>query len=88
MKKKNHSLDSIVSINPQVRGGAPCFKNTRIPVSYVIKHFELGWNIDEIVNLFPELSKTKISKVLSYIEKLVTNEKQKINSLDSRRVNA
>ncbi len=79
MNLKNLLLNKLITVDPNIRDGTPCFKNTRIPVSYVLKHFKLGWNIDEIVKLFPELSKSKISQVLSYFDHLVEYDKEKIN---------
>ncbi len=77
MNKNN--LDNIISINPYVRDGKPCFKNTRIPVDYVLEHFTKGWNIDEISEFFPELKKKDINKVLRYLSKNINstiNEKE------------
>ena len=65
MKKSNmklNGLSNIITINPDVRNGRACFKNTRIPVDYVLKHLERGWNIDEVSALFPELKKSDIIK--------------------------
>ena len=70
---KNNDLNSIVSISPHVRDGKPCFKNSRIPVEYVLEHFAKGWNIDEISELFPEIKKSNVSKVLHYLSGAMSN---------------
>lgn len=64
--KKLNGLSQIVSINPKVRDGRPCFVNTRIPVDFVLKHFAKGWNIEEISKLFPEVKKEYIIKAQEY----------------------
>lgn len=66
MNKNLNGLSSIISINPQVRSGRPCFINIRIPVDFVLKHFTKGWDIDEVSKLFPELKREDIVKVQDY----------------------
>jgi uncharacterized protein (DUF433 family) len=45
-----------ISINKKIRGGNPCFINTRIPVGYVLDHLKQGYTVKDIKKLFPEVS--------------------------------
>jgi uncharacterized protein (DUF433 family) len=47
-------------------GGDPIVKGTRIPVSIIFQHYEMGKDIDEIYKDFPSLSLARISDALSY----------------------
>lgn len=80
MTKRNlpKSLKEIITISPQVKDGKPCFKDTRIPVYYVLNHLRLGWSIDEVYGLFPEIKRDYINKAVKYlfgIFKTSSNEK-------------
>lgn len=61
-----NGLSKIVTMKSTVRGGKPCFKNTRIPVDYVIKHLEKGWDLSEVKDLFPELNEGDIKKTYEH----------------------
>jgi uncharacterized protein (DUF433 family) len=47
---------TIISSNPKIMGGVPCFDGTRIPVSMIIFEFEvLRHTIAEILMEYPTL---------------------------------
>ena len=60
-------LGPLVSVNPKVMGGVPCFRHTRVPVGLVIEHFAKGWNIKEIKQLFPDISFEGLKKTMTII---------------------
>ena len=47
--------DRIVS-NPEICGGVPCVKGTRIPVHIILSHLAAGESKEEILENFPELT--------------------------------
>lgn len=50
----------------EVQGGRPIIKGTRIPVSTIIIRYKQGEGVDEILELYPELTPAKIHDTLSY----------------------
>ena len=66
-------LRPIISIHPQVMGGVPRYKNTRIPVYLVVEHFAKGWNNKEIHKLFPDVSLSRINQTISVISSEIKN---------------
>jgi len=44
--------------------GAPCFRNTRVPVQSLIDFLEGGETIDEFLALYPAVSREQVMTVL------------------------
>ncbi len=66
--------DRIVS-NPNVLGGKPCVKGTRIPVYMVLELVETGISFSEITaKYYPQLSKEDIKACIAYARQIVQNE--------------
>lgn len=54
MKKK------VVSVDPEVMGGTPCFTGTRVPVQTLLDYIEAGDSIDEFLEDFPTVTRQQI----------------------------
>jgi len=55
---------SVVSINPKVQGGVPCFAGSRVPVSSLFDHLKKGYTVDEFLADFPTVSKVQVDALL------------------------
>lgn len=55
-----------ISINPNVRFGKPCIKDTRITVYDVLSWFSEGMTIPQIIEDFPELNELQIKACLAF----------------------
>lgn len=55
-----------ISINPNVRFGKPCVKQTRISVYDVLGWLASGMSIPTIIEDYPELSENAIRACLAY----------------------
>ena len=56
----------IIKINPEVRFGKPCIRNTRISVYDILSWLASGMSHTEILEDFPELSNSDILASLAY----------------------
>jgi uncharacterized protein (DUF433 family) len=56
----------LISINPNIRFGKPCIKNTRISVGDILGWLAAGMTYDEIIEDFPELSIESIRAALAF----------------------
>jgi uncharacterized protein (DUF433 family) len=56
---------SVVSIDPEIMGGTPCFAGTRVPVQTLLDYIEVGDSIDDFLDGFPSVSK---ERVVAYLE--------------------
>ena len=55
-----------VSVDPEVRGGEPCFSGTRVPVSSLFVNLEGGVSLDEYLDAFPAVKRAQALAVLEF----------------------
>ena len=71
----------LIEINPEILGGKPIIKGTRIPVSLIFELISLNYSIDEIILEYPHLSRDIILGVLELgKDALSTLSEDSINS--------
>ena len=51
---------------PGVCGGYPVIRNTRIPVSLIVEFNRQGADVDELVALYPHISREQVQGALDY----------------------
>jgi uncharacterized protein (DUF433 family) len=56
--------NNVVTINPKVLGGTPCFAGTRVPVKSLFDHLEGGYNVDYFLMQFPSVKRDQVMAVL------------------------
>jgi len=56
---------SVVLRDPDVMGGAPVFRDTRVPVQTLLDYLEAGETIDEFLVGFPSV---KRAQVIAFLE--------------------
>ncbi|MFX1387645.1 MAG: DUF433 domain-containing protein [Promethearchaeota archaeon] len=57
-------MSEIIESNPEILGGKPIIKGTRIPVALIYELIGLNYSIDQILEEYPHLSRTIILKIL------------------------
>jgi uncharacterized protein (DUF433 family) len=62
------SIDDLITIDPDILGGTPVFKGTRVPVRTLFEYLENDYSLDEILECFPSLSREMVRKVLERSE--------------------
>jgi uncharacterized protein (DUF433 family) len=55
---------SVVTVDPDVQGGLPCFAGTRVPVVSLFDHLKQGCRVEEFLEDFPTVSKEQVEAVL------------------------
>ena len=60
-------MEPIVTINPKVMPGAPCFAGTRVEVQTFFDHLEAGYTMDGFLEQFPTVRKEQIVRLLSIL---------------------
>lgn len=56
---------SVMSRNPEIMGGAPVFRGTRVPVQTLLDYLEAGDSIDRFLEGFPSVSR---EQVIAFLE--------------------
>jgi uncharacterized protein (DUF433 family) len=58
------NMSGIIDSNPEIFGGKPIVKGTRIPVELVFELFALEMSFDEIIEDYPSLTEEILKKML------------------------
>ena len=64
------TLDQAVSRDPLTMSGALCFRDTRVPVSTLFDHIEVG-RLEEFYKGFPSVSPEMVVAVLESSQRLI-----------------
>ena len=59
-------LSSYISIDPNIRFGKPCIKNTRIAISDILQWLASGMSHTEILEDYPSLTEDHIRAALMF----------------------
>lgn len=60
-------LKRYISIDPDILGGAPVVKGTRIPVERVFKLVDQGYDLSKFKEEFPQVHTEIIQSLISYL---------------------
>ena len=64
-----------ITIDPDILGGTPVFRGTRVPVESLFDHLESGVSLDEFLSDFPTVSREQAVEVLELAEEILTSSK-------------
>ena len=59
-------ISTIVSSDPDVQGGAPVFRGTRVPVQSLFDHLESGDSIDDCLDGFRTVTREQVVALLEF----------------------
>lgn len=54
----------LINIDPELMGGTPVFRGTRVPVRSLIEHLQGNVSIEEFLDDFPSVSKEQAIELL------------------------
>ena len=62
----NHSSPSLpITIDPDILGGTPAFRGTRVPVQTLFDYLVDGFSLDEFLDNFPTVQRIDALQVLN-----------------------
>jgi uncharacterized protein (DUF433 family) len=59
-----------IAVDPNICGGVPCIRGTRVPVSVILDALAEGLTPDEVRDHFPQLQPEDIRAALAYAAEL------------------
>ena len=62
------SSTDLITIDPEILGGAPVFKGTRVPVKTLFEYLENDYSLEEFLECFPSVSRELALRVLERSE--------------------
>jgi len=75
-------MKEIIECNPQILGGKPIIKGTRIPVSLIFELIGLNYSLEDIKREYPSLSR----KILIKIIELGQDAKRNLIKIDLEKI--
>jgi len=69
------NVKDLITIDPEILGGHPVFKGTRVPVETLFDHLEEGVSLNEFLDDFDTVTKDQAIAVIKIASKLLSSEK-------------
>lgn len=58
----------LITIDPEILGGAPVFRGTRVPVKTLFEYLENDYSLEEFLECFPSVTRELACQVLERSE--------------------
>ena len=62
------NADNLITVDPDVLGGTPVFKGTRVPVKTLFEYLENDYTLEEFLECFPTVTRALACRVLERSE--------------------
>ena len=73
VERSSMKRESVIVSGPEILGGTPCFRGTRVPVDSLIDYLEAGDSLDEFLDNFPSVSREAAVAALEEAKALLTS---------------
>jgi len=60
--------------DPEICGGQPTIKGTRVLVTVILDYLKDGISFDEILESFPSITREDIQEIIAYAKEMITGE--------------
>jgi len=67
-----HRMSEIVSTDPDLMHGTPCFRGTRVPVRLLLDDLKSGYTVEQFLAGCPTVSREQVERYLELVQDLVT----------------
>jgi len=61
------SEDYVIISDPEVCGGKPVARGTRVPVQYILELWDKGYDVDAIHKEYPTVHKGLINRIIKHL---------------------
>lgn len=62
------SSTDLITVDPEILGGTPVFRGTRVPVKTLFEYLENSYSLDEFLECFPSVTRELAQRVLERSE--------------------
>jgi uncharacterized protein (DUF433 family) len=67
-----NASDSVVHVDPEILGGTPVFRGTRVPVKNLLDYLTAGDTLDQFLDDFPTVTRQQAVAALDLAKDLLT----------------
>lgn len=71
MVDRKVAISEVVTIDPEVMHGTPCFRGTRVPVQALLDDLQSGYTIDDFLDGCPTVQRSQVERYLELAQVLV-----------------
>lgn len=58
------NANDLITVDPDILGGTPVFKGTRVPVKTLFDYLEGDYTLEEFVECFPSVTREMVCRLL------------------------
>lgn len=58
----------LITVDPDILGGAPVFKGTRVPIKTLFQYLENDYSLEEFLECFPSVTREAARRILEASE--------------------
>jgi uncharacterized protein (DUF433 family) len=62
-------MEVLITTNPNVMHGTPCFAGTRVAVQSLFDHLEAGYSVDEFLAEFPGVKREQVISLFHQLKR-------------------
>jgi uncharacterized protein (DUF433 family) len=62
------NTDALITIDPEILGGTPVFKGTRVPIKTLFEYLENNYSLEQFLECFPSVTREMARQVLECSE--------------------
>ena len=62
------NCNDLITIDPEILGGMPVFKGTRVPIRSLFEYLENDYSLEEFLECFPSVSRELARQILECSE--------------------
>ena len=63
--------NELITIDPEILGGTPVFKGTRVPVKTLFEYLEDNYTLEEFLECFPSVTREMALRILERSEQVL-----------------
>lgn len=68
------TLEQLINRDPEIMGGTPVFRGTRVPIKTMFDHLEGNYSLDRFLEQFPTVKREQAVAVLELYKDLLLAE--------------
>jgi uncharacterized protein (DUF433 family) len=74
-------MQNLITSDPDILGGTPVFRGTRVPVKNLFDYIETGETIEAFLHSFPTVTRDQVTQALELSEQLLIHSNESLNEI-------
>ena len=67
-------IEEIIHRDPDILGGTPVFKGTRVPIDSFLDHLKSGISLEEFLDDFPSVNRQMAEEFFELVKRVLLND--------------